>query len=242
VEAEIYRAMAALEESHWWFCSRRVIVRSLIERLKLPPDAVIFEPGCGTGGNFAMLSEFGRVYAMEPDPDACAFARARGIATVERGELPDSIPFGDLKADLIVMTDVLEHLEQDRESLEALRAHLTDGGHFIATVPAFPWLWSEQDVILHHRRRYTAPVLRSLMEITGFKIELLTYYNFVLFPLIAGVRLAQRLLPPGSHKSELKEHSPLVNSLLLRLFSSERYVIDRLSMPIGTSLLVVAKA
>ena len=240
MEAQVYRAMAALEESHWWFCSRRVIVRSLIERLKLPPDAVIFEPGCGTGGNFAMLAEFGRVYAMDTDPEACAFARSKGIAAVERGELPNEIPFGDLKADLIVMTDVLEHLDHDRESLEAIRLRLKESGRLIATVPAFPWLWSEQDVMLHHRRRYTAPVLRSLMEISGFKIELLTYYNFILFPLIAGVRLAKRLVPSGAVGNELKAHNPLLNSLLLRMFSSERYVIDRLSLPIGTSLLVVA--
>jgi SAM-dependent methyltransferase len=241
VEPEIYRAMAALEESHWWFCSRRVIVRSLIERLKLPPEAVIFEPGCGTGGNFAMLSEFGRVYAMDTDPDACAVARAKGLATVERGELPDGIPFGDLKADLIVMTDVLEHLDQDRESLEALRSRLRDGGHFIATVPAMPWLWSEYDVALHHRRRYTAPVLRSLLEITGYQIELLTHYNFILFPAIVAARMVERLMLPHSRPSVLTRHHPLVNSILLRLFSSERYVIDRVRVPIGTSLLVVAR-
>ena len=233
--------MAALEESHWWFRSRRAIVRDLIARIKLPPEAVIFEPGCGTGGNFAMLAEFGRIYAMDTDPDACAAARAKALATVERGELPDGIPFRDLQADLVVMTDVLEHLDKDRESLEAIRAHLKDGGYFIATVPAFSWLWSEQDVLLHHRRRYTAPVLRSLLEITGFKVELLTYYNFILFPLIAGVRLAQRWLPSSQHKNELREHGPLVNSLLLRLFSSERHVIDRISVPVGTSLLVVAR-
>jgi hypothetical protein len=117
---------------------------------------------------------------------------------------------------------------------------MRDGGYLVATVPALPWLWSEHDVSHHHRRRYTAPVLRSVMETTGFKIKLLTYYNFILLPLIAGVRIAQRLLPISSRTSDLKAHNPAINSLLLRLFSSERYVIDRVNVPIGTSLLVVA--
>src|SRR5580658_8631011 len=110
--------MVATEESHWWFRARRSIVRDVLLRLELPPDAVIFVPGCGSGGNFAMLSEFGRVYAMDSDPEVCAFSQARGTATVERGELPLDIPFGELRADLVLMTDVLEHLESDRESLK----------------------------------------------------------------------------------------------------------------------------
>jgi SAM-dependent methyltransferase len=241
MEREIYRTMAAIEESHWWFSARRIIVRDLLRGLKLPPDAVILEPGCGTGGNFAMLSEFGKVYAMDSDPEACEFSRAKGIASVEQGELPSHIPFGELRPDLVVMTDVLEHLNDDRAALEALNARLRDGGHFVATVPALQWLWSEHDVSHHHRRRYSAPVLRSLMETTGFKIQLLTYYNFILFPLIAGVRIAQRMLPASALRtSDLRAHNPTINGLLLRLFSSERHVIDRWNIPIGSSLLVVA--
>jgi SAM-dependent methyltransferase len=241
MEPEIYRTMAAIEDTHWWFSSRRLIVRDVLRNLKLPPDAVILEPGCGTGGNFELLSEFGRVYAMDSDPAACEFSRAKGIATVEQGELPHNIPFGELRPDLVIMTDVLEHLDSDRDSLEAIRARLRDGGHLVVTVPAVPWLWSEHDVSHHHRRRYTAPVLRSLMETTGFKIRLLTYYNFILFPLIAGVRIAQRMLPMnGSRPSDLRAHNATINRLLLRVFSSERHVIDRWNIPIGTSLLLAA--
>ncbi len=70
--------MAATEESHWWFRARRSIVRDVLLRLELPPDAVIFEPGCGSGGNFAMLSEFGRVYAMDSDPEVLRVLAGEG--------------------------------------------------------------------------------------------------------------------------------------------------------------------
>src|SRR5689334_19768136 len=113
MEREIYRTMAATEQTHWWFCSRRAILRDVLRNLKLPPDATILEPGCGTGGNFELLAEFGRVYAMDSDPEACEFSRAKNLAIVEQGELPAHIPFGDLQPDLVVMTDVLEHLDRD---------------------------------------------------------------------------------------------------------------------------------
>jgi SAM-dependent methyltransferase len=240
MEPEIYRTMAAVEESHWWFCSRRIIVRDAISRLKLPPNPSILEPGCGTGGNFAMLSAFGKVYATDSDATACDIARAKDRATVERGELPDHIPFWGLRPDLVVMTDVLEHLDRDRESLEALRARTSPGGYLVATVPATPWLWSEHDVSHHHRRRYTESDLRAVVETAGYKIEILTYFNFLLFPLIAAVRMAQRIIPAHG-SSDLKSHGSLMNSLLLRVFSSERYILNHVRVPIGASLLVVAR-
>lgn len=240
MEPEIYRTMAAVEESHWWFSSRRIIVRDVISRLELPPHPSILEPGCGTGGNFAMLSAFGTVYAMDSDSEACAFSRAKHLAVVEQGELPDQIPFDGLRVDLVVMTDVLEHLDRDRESLEAIRARTSPGGYLVATVPAVPWLWSDHDVSHHHRRRYTASDLRAVVEASGYEIQMLTYYNFLLFPLIAAVRVAQRIIPP-SRSSDLKPHGSTMNGLLLRVFSSERYLLNRMRVPIGTSLLVVAR-
>ena len=80
---------------HWWFASRRAIVESFIARLNLPDDAAILEPGCGTGGNFAMLARHGRVFAMDADENALRFAAALGNAQVARGSLPEAIPFNE---------------------------------------------------------------------------------------------------------------------------------------------------
>jgi hypothetical protein len=110
----------------------------------------------------------------------------------------------------------------------------------VATVPAIPWLWSEHDVSHHHRRRYTESDLRSVVEAAGYKIEILTYFNFLLFPLIAAVRVAQRIIP-AHRSSDLKSHGSLMNGLLLRVFSSERYLLNHVRVPIGASLLLVAR-
>jgi SAM-dependent methyltransferase len=242
MDHDLYPLMAQVEDTHWWFSSRRAIVATVLSRLGLSPSARILEPGCGTGGNFAMLARFGEVYATDSDLEACKFAGARKIAVVEQGHLPDRIPFEDVTFDLVVMTDVLEHLVRDREALTALGLRLKPGGWVLATVPALPWLWSEHDDAHHHQRRYMASDLRALFERAGYTVVLLNYYNFLLFPLIAAARLMGRLrqsTPQREH--DLRVHSGLVNSVLRTVFSSERFAIGHLAVPFGVSLLVVAQ-
>src|SRR5216683_2024593 len=67
MDPSLYLRMAEVEDAHWWFASRRAIVDRIIERLGLPPDAAILEPGCGTGGNFPMLARRGRLFAIDAD-------------------------------------------------------------------------------------------------------------------------------------------------------------------------------
>jgi SAM-dependent methyltransferase len=214
--------------------------------LSLPADASILEPGCGTGGNFAMLARRGHLFALDADESAVTFARARGLAQVERGALPAQIPFGDRRFDLIVMTDVLEHLDDEAGALRALRARLRFGGWLLMTVPAIPWLWSDHDVTHHHRRRYGANELRTLVRGAGLDVTYLSYYNFILFPLIAGARILQRLQRRDraevNGRHDLAMPSPSINAILQRIFSSERYLIGRTRVPLGVSLIVVARS
>ena len=245
MDPQLYPRMAAVEDTHWWFVSRRAICERMIDRLNLPRGAAILEPGCGTGGNFAMLSRRGKLYAMDSDETALRFAASRGTAELARGHLPDRIPFDDILFDLVVMTDVLEHLDDEAGSLHAIRARLKPGGWLLLTVPAMQWLWSEHDVTHHHRRRYRASQLRTRVTDAGFTVEYLGYFNFILFPLIAGVRMLQRIVSSSNGRDgqhDLKLPSPVMNAVLARVFSSERYVIPAVRMPAGVSLLLLARA
>lgn len=244
MDPQLYPRMAAVEDTHWWFVSRRAICERMIDRLYLPRGAAILEPGCGTGGNFAMLSRRGKLYAMDSDETALRFAASRGTAELARGHLPDRIPFDDILFDLVVMTDVLEHLDDEAGSLRAIRARLKPGGWLLLTVPAMQWLWSEHDVTHHHRRRYRASQLRTRVTDGGFTVDYLSYFNFILFPVIAGVRMLQRIASSNGRdgQHDLKLPSPVVNAVLARVFSSERYVIPAVRMPVGVSLLLLARA
>lgn len=241
MDRSAYASMSAQEGAHWWFVARRAILDTLI-RARIAPraDARILEAGCGTGGNLAMLAAHGRVDALEYDAEARAFAEARGIARIEPGMLPGRIGFGDNRYDLIALLDVLEHVEQDRESLAALRERLAAGGRILLTVPAVPWLWSDHDVLHHHKRRYTRAGLVRAAQEAGLRVESIGYFNSLLFPLAMATRTAHRLL--GRKGALDAQPSPPVNAVLRRVFGWERHLLGRVRFPIGLSLYAILSA
>jgi SAM-dependent methyltransferase len=242
VEKWLYARTAQLESAHWWFTARREIVRCAIERICRPqPGATILEVGCGTGGNLALLSCFGRVVGAEPDEEAIALARQRGIGTICRGSLPNQLPFEKGAFDLAVLLDVLEHVEHDREALEALVAVLKPGGCLLVTVPAFEWLWSRHDERHHHFRRYRLGELTRRLTGAGLRVEGATYFNTWLFPLIAAMRLLKQRARWAREIDDLRMPPRPMNRLLARLFASERHLIGRVRLRLGVSILACGR-
>ncbi|HEX6764228.1 MAG TPA: hypothetical protein VF103_02095, partial [Polyangiaceae bacterium] len=103
-------------------------------------------------------------------------------------------------------------------------------------------LWSELDVAVHHFRRYTPGSLRAVVP-SNLEIVHLTCYNSVLFPPIAGVRLAQHLLPKQKRAAgdQLDLPPRAINWLFYQLFRAERLVAPRLHVPFGVSVLAVLR-
>jgi SAM-dependent methyltransferase len=233
--------MAELDSRHWWYRARREVLADLIgRRIRLPQDPRILEIGCGTGHNLVMLKRFGRVDAVEIDAAARAIASRRLGHEVMDCPLPALTGVEDGAYDLVALLDVLEHVEEDRSALESIAGKLRPGGHILIAVPAHPWMWSAHDVVNHHKRRYTRRTLRATVEAAGLKVEMLSWFNSLLFPLAAAARLAGRVrrkddsddkLPPG----------PL-NALFEGIFRLERYAIGRLPLPPGVSLVAIVSA
>lgn len=241
MEHGIYTLMAALEEKHWWFAARRTLVEKIIGQLALPPDARILEAGCGTGGNLAMLAQHGQVQAMELDGQARRMAQAKGIAQVAAGRLPDALPYPQGRFDLIVLLDVLEHVEDDQRTLERLGSLLKPGGHLLISVPAFSFLWSTHDEAHHHKRRYGLAELKNKISHAGLEITYASYFNTLLFPLILGARLLGKLRNRRKKNGDLAMPGPWINRLLFAAFASEHHVLGRWSLPFGVSAMAVAR-
>ena len=241
MQPELYRQMRDLEDRHWWFRGRRRIVADVLGRLDLQQPARILDLGCGTGGNLDMLSGFGEVTGVEHDEQAVELAAERGVAPVLRGSLPHGLPAGLAPIDCVAMLDVLEHIEEDRESLGAVHALLSPGGYLVLTVPAFAFLWGPHDREHHHKRRYRAPTLRKLLEGAGFRVDKLSYYNAWLFPPVALVRLVRKVIPGSESGADEALPPGWLNGTLERLFASERHVLRHARFPFGVSLLAVAR-
>jgi SAM-dependent methyltransferase len=157
----------------------------------------------------------------------------------------EQLPFEADRFDLIVATDVIEHLDDDRLALAELGRVAAPGGRLVITVPAYAWLWSRHDESLHHKRRYTAARMRAQLEASGWRPRFATYFFTALLPGVAAVRAFRRADRNGSAngESDCSLTSPGVGRLLELPSRGEAKLIERgVRLPAGVSLGVVAEA
>lgn len=240
MERTTYEVEADLERRHWWFRGRRRILSRLLARLDppLPPQARVLDVGCGTGANGPVLAEGGRFAVgldFSPIPLGLDGTGSRGHAARLRGDA-GRLPFATASFDLVVALDVLEHLDDDAAAARELFRVLRPGGALVIFVPALRLLWGLQDDVSHHRRRYGRGQLRQVIAGAGFQVQRLTFFNTLLFPPILAARLAMRVRPPRTMKSENELGGPVSNAVLGAIFGAEAPLLDRVDLPVGVSL------
>lgn len=114
-------------------------------------------------------------------------------------------------AGLVLLMDVLEHVDDDSGLLGLWAGRVPEGALFAVTVPAFSFLWSGHDVFLEHKRRYTLRELEKTVRGSGLEVLGGCYYFGLVFPLAAAMRLAAG---SGEPRSQMKKHHPAVNGAL----------------------------
>ena len=194
MENLVYEQTRRIEEAHWWFRGMRRIYRRQISKGPDRSPLKILDVGCGTGGNRALLEEFGEVWGVDSSASAVSFARDRGWPRVILGSATD-LPLPSDEFDLVTALGVIEHVPDDARMLRELHRVTKPGGRVLLMTSAHPWLWSVHDEAVHHQRRYRKRPFEERVTGAGWTIEQLSYVNTFLFTPIALVRLLQRLMP-----------------------------------------------
>jgi 2-polyprenyl-3-methyl-5-hydroxy-6-metoxy-1,4-benzoquinol methylase len=244
MDASLYDELHLVEQTHWWFRARRRIVWSLVDRyIGREPNRrlKICELGCGTGGNLIDVAKDHDVTGVECSPHALAYAQERLGNRIIRGSLPSDVDLPPASFDVVLLTDVLEHIEDDAASAQTALSLLRPGGIVVATVPAYQWLFSPRDAHHHHFRRYGKQQFAALWQGAQVETLLLSHYNTLLFPPAAIVRLASKVLRPATVHGDLSTPLRPINHVLTQLMASEANLLGRLSLPFGLSLIGVIR-
>jgi SAM-dependent methyltransferase len=213
----------------------------MLRRAGLPMAPRVLDAGCGTGRNLAEFGSLGDAHGVDPSPEAIEFCRRRGLGAVREAGL-EALPFEDEAFDLILATDVLEHVERDDVAAAELRRVAARDALLLVTVPAYRWLWSQHDDSHHHLRRYTRRELRGRLAGAGWRPVLQTYFNALLLPPIALVRLLARRRPPRDGRSDYQlTKGPLNRALELPLRAAAALIGLGARFPAGVSIGMVCR-
>ena len=235
----MYEHMYRQEDEHWWFRGRRAVIRALLARTKLPANPRILDAGCGTGRNLTELQRLGTASGVDFSALAIDYCRARGIADVHRAGL-EALPFDTDSFDLLLLADVIEHVDDDVAVLRELHRVAAPGAVLAITTPAYRWLWSQHDETCHHRRRYTRPELRERAGAAGWRPVTATYFNSLLLPPIF---LTRRLFGRRRRERADLDITPgALNPVLEFPMRLEAGLIRRgVSLPFGVSIGMVCR-
>jgi ubiquinone/menaquinone biosynthesis C-methylase UbiE len=237
-----YRA----ERDHFWFrglarFSERFIQRAL-HGVRHPR---LLDCGCGTGANMKRLSTYGAVTGFDVSWEGLQFARMYEQRRLAQATVTH-IPFADATFDLVTAFDVLACLneESERAALGEMHRVLRPGGAILINTAALQFLKGQHAVFGYEVRRMRRSTLRRALERAGFRIDRLTYTNFSLMPLVVPVRLSQRLMglsTPEETGIDIVIPPAPVNAALSTLVMLEAQALRYIDMPIGSSLLALAR-
>lgn len=225
-----------LYENHWWWRAREeILVDELRKRLPKKPGLSILDVGCGDALFFEQLRQFGEVEGIESDLDLLDSRESRReritVAPFDASFQPGR------RYDLILMLDVLEHLDEPEKALRHGLSLLNPGGIVVITVPAFRMLWTQHDFLNKHRTRYTKRTFGNLAGLSQMQIVSSRYFFIWLSAAKLVTRLLEAVFPVEAGVPKVP--SRLVNALLYRISLAEERLFRNLWTPIGSSLLVI---
>jgi SAM-dependent methyltransferase len=234
-----YARMDRLEQSMWWYRGLHQLLRDTVQR-RGRQTARGLDAGCGTGGLLRVLEQkqASGWTGIEIDSQAARLAKAKTGFAIAAASI-ESLPFANGAFDVAVSADVLSHAKVRPDlALAELARVMAPGGCLILNLPAYKWLLSRHDRAVQNVRRFTAREVKAELAGHGFAEISTTYWNTLLFPIMALSRLIPRR---GDAKSDVMEYPAWLDAIFSRALGIERFMLKLgLRLPFGGSLLVTA--
>ncbi len=247
MQDRLIQELYELEDTYWWLAAKRELMTGFAREYRPPGTAArVAEVGPGVGRTLVELKKiYGAAYGFELSAAAIGFCRERGLDGLVMADAEKGLPATDGAFDIVVCSDVIEHLEDDKAVLREIARTLAPDGVIIFNVPAYPFLFSYWDELHGHKRRYTKKEMAARLNEAGFDVLKLTYTNFFILPAVIAVRklkgLALRGKYPGDTGSDLLKVPPAVNGFLGKVYRTERRLIKHMNLPFGLSVAGVAR-
>lgn len=242
MERNEYAIMFRVEDRHWWYAGLRAVVAQVWDRFAPGPPLRMLDAGCGTGANLRHFRGRATCYGIDFSLDAVRYCRERGEPRTAAASAVH-LPFADGAFDVVVSCDVLCHrsIRDKSQPLREMRRVLKPGGLLILNLPAYQWLLSSHDTHVQTDCRFTASTARALLAASGLDTVYSTYWNSLLFPAVAAVRLWRKARPlPASDLDGASGER--ANAVLGAALAIERALLRAAPLPFGVSLLIVARA
>lgn len=241
MESSTYEIEADVEAKHWWFVGRRKLLGAVISELHLPIEATVLDIGTSTGTNLRLLRDLGFVNyeGVDLSDDAIRWCADKGLGIIKKGDICN-LSSSSESFDLVLATDVIEHVDNDYLALHEIKRVLRKNGVAIITVPAFQSLWGLQDEVAHHKRRYSLKQLKGLIRDAGMKCDEVFYFNYLLFFPIWITRKLIRIINIKL-ESENQINTNILNYVLKTIFIFDVFSARRIKPMFGVSILAVIR-
>ena len=240
MEVAEYSKMDEVEKNHWWFVAKRRYLAAMLARFT--PSATrptILDIGCGTGAIMEFVASLGyKVEGIDLTEEALRHCREKNLS-VKLGRA-EQIPYPDNSFDIIIASDVLEHVLDDAAAVREVGRVLRPGGRFIATVPAHQALFSYHDKALHHVRRYGKKQFARTLG-AHLTLEYISWIHAAILLPAAFLRLVARSRN-ASGESDVKPTPAFINKGMKLVYALE-FAWFKLfkTLPFGLSLMAVAR-
>lgn len=228
-----------LYQRHWWWRARERFILDALRGLRPEGNwGRILDVGCGGGVFFPALQLLGDVEGIEPDaalvdPGDRLSARVH-VRPFDASFRPDH------RYGLMLMLDVLEHMQEPAAALSHAYTLLEPGGALLITVPAFMLLWTQHDVLNRHYTRYTRAGIARLAREAGFAVSDARYFYHWLFPAKVATRAIESVRR-RSTPSAPRVPPRWLNAILYALSRLEQRLFRHLPLPFGSSVFLVAR-